>query len=526
LKEEISVMNLGVIIKRNASLFPDRIAYMSDTHRITFASFNERVNRLHNALRARGLTQGERVAVLSYTRPEYMEVFGVAEKGGMITVPINWRLKGEELAYQFNDSGAKALIVQDTFLKTIHEIRDRIPVEHIFCIGDNGEDTEAYEEVLQGSTPDEPDVSIRPDDTVYIIYTSGTTGKPNGAMITHRGQWECSRSMAIEVPIRRVEKHLEGMMLFHIGPRSFLFPVFHRGCTNYLVERFDPRRFLEIIEKERITTTELVPTQIAMILDLPDHEQYDTSSLHTIFYAAMPMPVALLKRGIERFGQVFVQGFGQTETGPLICAFCREYHNPYGDEIDIKRLGSCGQPAIDVDVKIVDEQDNELGPNQVGEIAARHAWLMKGYWNKPERTEETIKDGWVYTGDMGYVDEDGFLYIVDRKKDMIVSGGENIYPREIEEVLYCHPAVREAAVIGVPSEKWGEDVKAIIALKHGETADEAEIVEFCKDKLAGYKKPKTVEFLPELPKTGSGKIYKKVLRDKYWKGLGRKVVAD
>ena len=519
-------MNLGEIIKRNASLFPDKIAYMSDTQRITFRSFNERVNRLYNALRSRGLGPGDRVAVLSYTRPEYMEVFGVAEKGGMITVPINWRLKGEELAYQFNDSGAKALIVQDPFLKTINEIRDRIPVEHTFCIGDGCENTEAYEEVLAGSSPDEPVVSIQPDDTVYIIYTSGTTGRPNGAMITHRGQWECSRSMAIEVPIRRVEKHLEGMMLFHIGPRSFLFPVFHRGCTNYLVEKFDARRFLQIIEKERITTTELVPTQIAMVLDLPDLQSFDTSSLHTIFYAAMPMPVALLKRGIERFGKVFVQGFGQTETGPLICAFCREYHNPYGDENEIKRLASCGQPAIDVDVKVVDEQDNELGPNEVGEIAARHAWLMKGYWNKPERTKETIKDGWVYTGDMGYVDNDGFLYIVDRMRDMIVSGGENIYPREIEEVLYSHPSVREAAVIGVPSPKWGEDVKAIIALKEGEKADEEEIIEFCKDKLASFKKPKTVEFLKELPKTGSGKIYKKMLRDQYWKGLGRKVVAD
>jgi long-chain acyl-CoA synthetase len=519
-------MNLGEIIKRNASLFPDKIAYMSDTHRITFRSFNERINRLYSALRARDLVPGDRVAVLSYTRPEYMEVFGVAEKGGMITVPINWRLKGEELAYQFNDSGAKALIVQSPFLKTINEIRNRIPVEHYFCIGEECEDTESYEHVLKQSSPVEPDVSIRSDDTVYIIYTSGTTGRPNGAMITHCGQWECSRSMAIEVPIRRVEKHLEGMMLFHIGPRSFLFPVFHRGCTNYLVERFDPRRFLEIIQEEKITTTELVPTQIAMILDLPDHERYDTSSLHTIFYAAMPMPVALLKRGIERFGQVFVQGFGQTETGPLICAFCREYHNPYGDEKDIRRLASCGQPAIDVDVKIVDDQGKQLGFNEVGEILARHVWVMKGYWNKPEKTEETVQDGWVHTGDMGYMDEDGFLYIVDRKRDMIVSGGENIYPREIEEVLYSHPAVREAAVIGVPSEKWGEDVKAVVALKEGEAADDADIIEYCKDKLASFKKPKSVDFMKELPKTGSGKIYKKALRDPYWKGVGRKVVVD
>ncbi|MBW2058001.1 MAG: long-chain-fatty-acid--CoA ligase [Deltaproteobacteria bacterium] len=519
-------MSLGDIIRRNARLFPNRIAYMSDTQQITFRQFDQRINRLYGALRKKGLAKGDRVAILSYTRPEYMEVFGVAEKGGFITVPVNWRLKGEELAYQFNDSGAKALILQSPFVETINEIRPKIGVKHYICIGDRPEGMEAYEEVLKENPPVEPDVEIEDDDVVYIIYTSGTTGRPNGAMITHRGQQECSRSMAIEVGIRRVEKHLEGMMLFHIGPRSFLFPIFHRGCTNYLVERFDARRFLEIIEKERITTTELVPTQIAMILDLPDHDKYETSSLHTIFYAAMPMPVALLKRGIERFGQVFVQGFGQTETGPLISCFCREYHNPYGDEKDLARLGSAGQPAIDVDVKIVNDQGKELGCNEVGEILAKHVWIMKGYWNKPELTAETLRDGWVHTGDMGYMDEDGFLYIVDRKKDMIVSGGENIYPREVEEVLYDHPAVREAAVIGVPSEKWGEDVKAIIALKSGREATEAEIIEFCKERLASYKKPKSVEFMDELPKTGSGKIYKAALRDRYWKGTKRKVVMD
>jgi acyl-CoA synthetase (AMP-forming)/AMP-acid ligase II len=516
-------MSLGDVIRRNARLFPEKIAYMSDSQTITFSQFNERINRLYGYLGKKGLKKGDRVAVLSYTRPEYMEVFGVAEKSGLITVPVNWRLKGEELAYQFSDSGATVLIVQAPFLGAVKEIRDRIGIRHYVCIGDKPEGMENYEEVLAGNEPVEPDEDIRDDDVVYIIYTSGTTGVPNGAMITHGGQRECSRSMAIEVGIRRVEKHLEGMTLFHIGPRSFLFPIFHRGCTNYLVERFDAKTFMEIIERERITTTELVPTQIAMMLDLPDQEKYDTSSLNTVFYAGMPMPVAVLKRGIERFGRVFVQGFGQTETGPLITCFCREYHNPDGDETDLKRLGSCGQPAIDVEVRIVDEADVEVGRNEVGEILAKHAWTMKGYWNKADLTARTMKDGWVRTGDMGYMDEDGFLYIVDRKKDMIISGGENIYPREIEEVLYSHPAVREAAVIGVPSEKWGEDVKAVIALKSGFIATDQEIIDFCKDRLAAYKKPKSIDFMDELPKTGSGKIYKRPLKQKYWKDSLRKV---
>ncbi|MBI5443597.1 MAG: long-chain-fatty-acid--CoA ligase [Deltaproteobacteria bacterium] len=520
-------MHLGRIIQRNAELFPDKIAYMSDTQRITFAHFNERVNRLYHALHRRGLRKGDRFAILAYTRPEYMEGFGVAEKSGLIAVPINYRLKGDELAYQFNDSGAKVLLLQSPFFDVVDGIRDRIGVEHYIGIGGCAAGMEPYEDVLAASSPAEPeDVSVSEDDVVYIIYTSGTTGKPNGAMITHRGQRECSRSMAIEVGIRRVEKHLEGMMLFHIGPRSFLFPIFHRGCTNYLVERFDARRFLEIIEAEKITTTELVPTQIAMILDLPDHRKYDTSSLHTIFYAAQAMPVALLKRAIERFGRVFVQGFGQTETGPLITCLAREHHNPYGDEVEVRRLASCGQPAIDVDVRIVDDNGRDLPRGEVGEIVARHAWIMKGYWGKPEKTAETIRDGWVYTGDLGYLAEEGFLYIVDRKKDMIISGGENIYPREIEEVLYSHPAIREAAVIGVPNEQWGEEVKAVVALREGGHASEQELIDFCKERLASFKKPRSVDFLAELPKTGSGKIYKKALREPYWKDLRRKVVAD
>jgi acyl-CoA synthetase (AMP-forming)/AMP-acid ligase II len=519
-------MHLGRIIQRNAELFADKVAYMSDTQQITFRQFNERVNRLYHALHGRGLRKGDRFAILAYTRPEYMEAFGAAEKGGLIAVPVNYRLKGDELAYQLNDSGAKALIVQAPFLDVVQSIRDRIGVEHYIWVGDCPEGMERYEAVLQENSPAEPDVPVAEDDVVYIIYTSGTTGKPKGAMITHRGQRECSRSMAIEVGIRRVEKHLEGMMLFHIGPRSFLFPVFHRGCTNYLVEHFDARRFLEIIESAKITTTELVPTQIAMILDLPDHQKYDTSSLCTIFYAAQAMPVALLERAIERFGKIFVQGFGQTETGPLITCLAREYHNPYGDAKDVKRLESCGQPAIDTDVRIVDERGADLPRGEVGEVAARHAWIMKGYWNEPDRTAETIRDGWVYTGDMAYMDEDGFLYIVDRKKDMIISGGENIYPREVEEVLYSHPAVREAAVIGVPNERWGEEVKAVVALRAGCESSEQELIEFCRQRLASFKKPRSVDFLGELPKTGSGKLSKKALRDPYWKETRRNVVPD
>lgn len=262
---------------------------------------------------------------------------------------------------------------------------------------------------------------------------------------------------------------------------------------------------------------------VALLLDYPDIDNYDTSSLQTIFYAASPMPLSLLKRGIEKFGAIFCQGYGLSESGPTATFLSKKDHVTEGEPNVLQRLNSCGKAAIVCDVRIINEKGEDVQPGEVGEIIIQSQRLMKGYWNQPEKTADSIRKGWLYSSDMATVDEDGYIYIVDRKNDMIISGGENIYPREIEEVLYSHPAVLEATVIGVPDDKWGESIKVFVALKQGALVSESELIEFCKLNLASYKKPKYVEFMTELPKNASGEILKTVLRDKYWSGRDKKV---
>jgi long-chain acyl-CoA synthetase len=287
---------------------------------------------------------------------------------------------------------------------------------------------------------------------------------------------------------------------------------------------FDPGATLQIIQDEKATDIQIVPTQLYAMLSREDLKQYDLSSLKRIYYAASPMPVALLRQGLEKFGPIFAQGYGQTESGPQICALPPEAHEVLDRPAEEQEvLGSCGQPSIGVHARIVDEENNDVAPRAVGEIIVQSDSIMVEYWHKPEDTRETIVDGWLHTGDLGYYDEKGFIYIVDRKKDMIVSGGENVYPREIEEVLYGHPAIAEVAVIGIPDPVWVERVHAIVVLKEHAAAEEKELITFCKEHMASYKAPKSVEFVDALPKNPQGKILKRELRERYWAGEKRRV---
>jgi len=371
-----------------------------------------------------------------------------------------------------------------------------------------------YGEVVEDQSEEEPEPDVREDDLLTIFYTSGTTGVPRGAIYTHRQKMENVAMKALDIGVEFGDRHLVVLPMFHIGGDSHIWPFFLRGGCNVIMPRpsFDPAEALQTIANERITDVHIVPTQLISLLNLPNVEQYELPCLKRIWYAASPMPTEVLKRGLAVFGPIFMQGYGLTESGPHTTVLNRASHRE-GQTM----LASCGQPCIGVHVRIVDEAGRDVEAGKIGEIIVQSRRNMSGYWRKPDETRETIRDGWLYTGDLGYYDERGYIYIADRKKDMIITGGENVYPKEVEDVLYRHPAVREAAVIGVPDPYWVERVHALVVLKENAQASAEDIIGFCKQHIAHYKAPRTVEFVESLPKNPQGKILKKELRAKYWK---------
>lgn len=517
---------LGDLIRRNARLYPDKPAFIMDRTSVTFAEYNGRVNRLISALSARSIRPGDRLAILSRNSLAYFDVYGAAEKGGFIIAPLNFRLTAGELVKVLEEVQPRVLFVQAPFRHAVEAIRESLTFVDLYVATDSVEASAEQgwvplEKLLAEGTDSEPEVTIAPDDVSYLIFTSGTTGLPRAVMLTHEGQWLNAMTIALEMALTPRDRHLATMPLYHVGGRALVLAHTLRGCTVVLHDGFDTARVLEDIEKHRITTTQVVPTMVAWMLDHPDLHRRDLSSLRLVWYASAPMPVELLRRALAAFGPIFIQGYGQTESGPLVTTLHPDEHETEGP--GAARLASCGRPVPGAEVRIVGADGADLPPGEVGEIAVRSPFLMAGYWGKPEVSAQVLRDGWLYTGDMGKTDRDGYLYIVDRKKDMIISGGENIYPREIEEVLYQHPAVLEAAVIGVPDPVWGESVKALVVLRPGRRASAEELTAFCRERLAGYKVPKSVEFLESLPKSPSGKILKRMLRDAYWKEGERKV---
>ena len=512
---------LKEMLNENARRYADKTALVSENRSYTFEQVNRRINGLANGLTDLGVQKGDRVGILAYNCPQYFEVFGLA-KAGMVCVPLNFRSAGRELAYLINNSGLNTLILESDFVDVVKSIRHQLAeVRNLICLDAEVEGMANYEELIASAPGGEPVDEVAADDPAALYYTSGTTGFPKGATHTHK-------SLLAEIAIHRDSFRRDDVVLcvmpfFHVGgSAAHLFPAYTYGATSVIQQTFDETEVLEAIEKHKITYVGLVPAMIIRLLEHPSLDQYDLSSLRTIMYVGAPMPVDALKRGLARFGNVFIQLFGQTET-LNVALLAREEHTVSGSERERRRLGSAGKPLGIGEVRIVDHLGHDVPQGEAGEILARSDRMMIGYWGKPQETAETITGGWLHTGDVGRMDEDGYIYLVDRKKDMIISGGENIYSREVEEVLYTHPAILEAAVVGVPDEKWGESVKAVVVLKEGATACEEEIIDFCKEYLAGYKKPRSVEFRDSLPKTGSGKIKKGEIREEYWKGQERKI---
>ncbi len=520
-------MNVSQLLTKSARTFPEHLAVAHGTKKLTYAQFDARVNKLANALSSLGIRQGDNVAILQYNYPETLESLFACFKAGCGAVPINFRLHPKECAFIIDHSEAKAVILSGEFNEAVVEIRDSIPnVRHLITLSGAQGELLDYEELLSAESDRFEDVDVHPDDLAWLFYTSGTTGMPKGAMLTHRNLVAASMNFYADICPGFGPDHV----VLHAAPLShgsgiYALPNMGKAATNVILasKSFDAELIFQTIEEYRVTNMFAAPTMIKLMVESPAVDRYDHSSLRALNYGGAPMLVEDLKQAMKKLGPCLVQLFGQAESPMTITYLPHGDHLQDGSPEQLKRLSSAGFPRTDVEVRIFDGHDKELPPGETGEIVTRSDLVMKGYWRNPEATGETLKNGWLHTGDMGYLDEAGYLFIMDRSKDMIISGGENIYPREIEEVLIRHEAVREVAVIGVPDPKWGEAIKAVVAFLPGQSATEEELIAFCRDSIASYKKPKSVDFVDALPKNNYGKILKRDLRARYWKDKTRKV---
>lgn len=513
-------MGLGMLnedyLKRIVKDFPDRLAVVDRDLRWSFSEFYKRTNRLANALLKLGVKKEDRVAIIEKNSHVYLEALYGANKMGAALVTVNYRLKPQELSFILNNSEARTLIFSEDFAEVINETRQELKhVKDYIMIEKAAEGTLHYEALLADSSDIAPDIQITESDIMLHMYTSGTTGVPKGVLLSHGGVLGSMLGNSLNCRHTYNEVNLSCGVLFHMPITTNIRWIMY-GSTSVMMRDFDPKILLQLIQKEKVTRLLVIPSMLNFILDEYDRGSYDVSSITDIEYGGMPISPALLERTMKVFRANFYQQFGSTEAGNTCVLNPSDHFNP-------GLLASCGRPDLATELKIVDENNNELPMNQPGEIAVRSTSVASGYWKLPEKNKNFLVDGWFNTGDIGYLNEQGYLFIVDRKSDMIISGGENIYPAEIDLILRDHPSVQMAAVIGVPDAEWGEAVKAFIVLKEGMKASEDEIISYCKEKLAGYKKPRSVDFVDSLPMSPAGKILKSKLREKYWQGHDRRV---
>jgi acyl-CoA synthetase (AMP-forming)/AMP-acid ligase II len=526
LLKELSRYNIGTfadIVYRQSLLRPDKVAYIYDKEQLTYDQFNAKVNRLVHALQELGVKKGDAIGLLSWNCLDYAIIYGTAMKGGYIISRFNPRLQAEELDYLINYSEVKTLFVGQELVAVTESLRSKIrSVKNFISLEKPAPNMMYIRELMDSHTDEEPYVNVREDDGFFIIYTSGTTGIPRGAVYSHREAWDDARTYIINLSIQPEDKHIQVSPMFHIAGDTMVRSILYMGGCNIILKFFDPAATLQLIQEHKATHISIVPTHLVAMLALPDVKKYDISSLKFIWYGGSPMPIEVLKKGLETFGPIFGQGYGQSESGPAICHLPKVDHDVLGKPEE-KRLASVGQPDIGVQVRIVDDKGKDVGPGELGEIIVRSKHNMLEYWKKPKDTSTTIVDGWLHTGDIGRYDEKGYVFLIDRKKDMIISGGENVFPREVEEVLYRNPKVHEVAVIGIPDSYWVEKVHAVVSLKKGAQATTNELIDYAKKSLAGYKVPKSIEFVDALPKNAAGKIMKRELREKYWANQERRI---
>ena len=517
-------MNTPELLMISTAICPERESIIFEGKRMTFSDLADRTNRLANALSGLGVSKGDKVAMLEINCNQCIEAYFATAKLGATYVPLNFRARADELDYMINFSESNVLIMGQRYVEMVNGMRGRLSgLRHYISLDGASDGMLDYETVVAGAEAEEVFTDIDDDDTAILMFTAGTTGQPKGVMLTHDNLCAYVLNNVTPADPEIEEKNILTVPLYHIAGMQAVLAAVYGGRTLVIQRQFDCGEWMRLVESERVTRAMMVPTMLKQLMEHPEFKERDLSSLQVITYGAAPMPVEVISRAIEEFPNTrFINAFGQTESASTITMLNPEDHiiegTPEERAVKLKRLGSIGRPLGDTEVKIFGESGSEMPPGEVGEIVARGPRVMKGYWKADDATSQTIRDGWLYTGDMGYVDEDGYIFLAGRAKDIIIRAGENISPEEVEVALHSHPAIDEAAVIGVPDPQWGEAIKAIVVLKDGAQATAEEIIEHCRGRMASFKKPESVVFVDELPRNPMGKVLKRVLREEYGEG--------
>ena len=491
-------MNTTELLNITSLIVPDRHAIVFDDKRLTFGEIAGRVNRLANGLAELGVGAGDRVAVMQVNCNEHVESYFATAKLDAILVPINFRARSEELTFMLNDSGVKAIILGQRYQDMLRSIKPELTtLEHQITLEAPGEGFVFYDDLLANASDEERFPTADADDVTIIMFTAGTTGTPKGVMLSHNSFTSYILANVEPVDMDTAEKNILTVPLHHIAGVQAVMAAVYGGRTLVLQRQFDEEGWMKLVQEEKVNRAMMVPTMLKRLMDRPAFKDYDLSSLRVITYGAAPMPLEVIKKAIVEFPNTrFINAFGQTETASTITMLPPDAHDIHEGDPDyeqkMKRLGSIGKPLPDVEVRIVNEDGNDVALGENGEIVARGDRLMKGYWNREEATKETLRGGWLYTGDLGYWDDEGFIFLSGRAKDFLKRGGEMIAPEEVEQIIMSHPSVDEAAIIGIPDIEWGERVRAIVVRKPGAELTAEEVIEHCRPRMAGFKRPRTL----------------------------------
>ncbi|MFN0147414.1 MAG: long-chain-fatty-acid--CoA ligase [Dehalococcoidia bacterium] len=520
-------MLLRDILSHAVKLYPEKTAIIDGDVTYTYRQASERVHRLAAGLLSLGLLPGDNIAILANNSHRYWETYFVADLAGMPLAPLNIRLAAHELEFILNDGEVKCLILGPEYLDLYRQFKAGTPgIKHVVLLNSEEPGCVDYEQLVAANDPLPGSVRAwAEDDMLNLCYTGGTTGLPKGVMLSQRNVVSNAEHAIMTFAFKEEDIWLHVAPMFHLADAWACYAFTMVGGQHVFIPGFTPQATLEAIEKYRVTKTILVPTMINFLVNFPGTKDFDISSVDTVLYGASPMPVDRLLAAVKVFGPILVQAYGMTETAPLATAWQKSWLNFAGGEAEMRRLASCGRQISGVEVRVINQETGlDVKPGEVGELCMRGPNVMLGYWKREKETHEALRDGFMHSGDVATIDDQNFIYIVDRAKDMIISGGENIYSTEVENAIFEHPAVLEAAVIGVPDEQWGEAVLAVVVPKEGATVTDHEIIEHCRRLIAGYKCPKRVVFQAEpLPKSGPGKVLKTELRKPYWEGKAKNV---